>query len=32
MLEKIIDVMKQKDLIIPNMLFFNYKKLDITEK
>lgn len=32
MLEKIIDVMKQKDLTIPNMLFFNYKKLDITEK
>ena len=31
MLEKIIDVIKQKDLTIPNMLFFNYKKLDITE-
>ena len=31
MLEKIIDVIKQKDLTIPNILFFNYKKLDITE-
>lgn len=31
MLEKIINVIKQKDLIIPNILFFNYKKLDITE-
>lgn len=32
MLEKIIDVVKQRDLTIPNMLFFNYKKLDITEQ
>jgi len=32
MLEKIVDIIKQKDLTIPNMLFFNYKKLDITEK
>ena len=31
MLVKIIDVIKQKDLTIPNILFFNYKKLDITE-
>lgn len=31
MLEKIIDLIKQKDLIVPNILFFNYKKLDITE-
>lgn len=32
MLEKMIDIIKQKDLIIPNILFFNYKKLDITEQ
>lgn len=31
MLEKIIDIIKQKDLTIPNMLFFNYKKLNITD-
>lgn len=31
MLEKIVDVIKNKDLIVPNILFFNYKKLDITE-
>ena len=31
MLDKIVDVIKNKDLIVPNILFFNYKKLDITE-
>ncbi len=32
MLEKITDIIKDRDLIVPKILFFNYKKIDITEE
>lgn len=32
MLEKIVDIIKDKDIVIPRLLFFNYKKLNITEE
>lgn len=32
MLEKMVDILKEKDIIIPRMLFFNYKKINITEE
>lgn len=32
MLEKIVDIMKIKDMVIPRMLFFNYKKININEQ
>lgn len=32
MIDKITNVLKQKPLIIPQTLFYNYKKLNITEK
>jgi len=32
MLEKIVDIIKEKDLVIPKILFFNYKKINITEQ
>lgn len=32
MLEKITDIIKEKDLVVPRILFFNYKKINITEQ
>jgi len=32
MLEKMVNMLKEKDIIIPRMLFFNYKKINITEE
>lgn len=31
MIEKITDLLKKQDLLIPRMLFFNYKELNITD-
>ena len=32
MVEKVINLLKNKDIIIPSVLFSNYKKLNLTEK
>lgn len=32
MLEKLVDILKEKDMNIPRTLFFNYKKLNINEQ
>lgn len=32
MLEKVINIIKEKDLVIPQILFFNYKKINIAEQ
>lgn len=32
MLEKITEVAKQRDLVVPRLLFFNYKKINLTEQ
>lgn len=32
MLEKVVNIIKEKDLVIPQILFFNYKKINISEQ